>query len=206
MSLQQKQQQSLTQINAVEWMFTRYPLISKRKEAISSAVEAIKTNDLAISEIDTQIEKGITVKWIKAQLIEVLNFCGAFEAIRDTQVVVIARQIRSKYYYLTPTELTYFFEQFMSGAYGTLYVGKTINPQVILQAIRLCENALINKRAEIQEEIEEARRKEEKELTSKGLLGVNGWLRYCQRRGITDQPNPMQGFIKDTKKKQFNVK
>lgn len=206
MSLQQKQQQSLTQINAVEWMFTRYPLISKRKEAISSAVEAIKTNDLAISEIDTQIEKGITVKWIKAQLIEVLNFCGAFEAIRDTQVVVIARQIRSKYYYLTPTELTYFFEQFMSGAYGILYVGKTINPQVILQAIRLCENALINKRAEIQEEIEEARRKVEKELTSKGLLGVNGWLRYCQRHGITDQPNPMQGFIKDTKKKQFNVK
>lgn len=206
MSLQQKQQQSLTQINAVEWMFARYPLISKRKEAISSAVEAIKTNDLAISEIDTQIEKGITVKWIKAQLIEVLNFCGAFEAIRDTQVVVIARQIRSKYYYLTPTELTYFFEQFMSGAYGILYVGKTINPQVILQAIRLCENALINKRAEIQEEIEEARRKVEKELTSKGLLGVNGWLRYCQRHGITDQPNPMQGFIKDTKKKQFNVK
>lgn len=206
MSLQQKQQQSLTQINAVEWMFTRYPLISKRKEAISSAVEAIKTNDLAISEIDTQIGKGITVKWIKAQLIEVLNFCGAFEAIRDTQVVVIARQIRSKYYYLTPTELTYFFEQFMSGAYGILYVGKTINPQVILQAIRLCENALINKRAEIQEEIEEARRKVEKELTSKGLLGVNGWLRYCQRHGITDQPNPMQGFIKDTKKKQFNVK
>lgn len=206
MSLQQKQQQSLTQINAVEWMFTRYPLISKRKEAISSAVEAIKTNDLAISEIDTQIEKGITVKWIKAQLIDVLNFCGAFEAIRDTQVVVIARQIRSKYYYLTPTELTYFFEQFMSGAYGTLYVGKTINPQVILQAIRLCENALINKRAEIQEEIEEARRKVEKELTSKDLLGVNSWLRYCQRRGITDQPNPMQGFIKDTKKKQFNVK
>ena len=91
--MQQKQQQSLTQINAVEWMFARYPLISKRKEAISSAAEAVKTNDLAISAIDTQIEKGITVKWIKAQLIEVLNFCGAFEAVRDTQVVIIARQI-----------------------------------------------------------------------------------------------------------------
>ena len=116
LNLQQKQQQSLTQINAVEWMFTRYPLISKRKEAISSAAEAVKANDLAISAIDTQIEKGITVKWIKAQLIEVLNFCGAFEAVRDTQVVIIARQIRSKYYYLTPTELTYFFEQFISGA------------------------------------------------------------------------------------------
>ena len=86
------------------------------------------------------------------------------------------------------------------------YVGKTINPQVILQAIRQCENTLINKRAEIQEEQEEARRKVEKELASKGLLGVNGWLKYCQRRGITDQPNPMQGFIKDMRKKQFNVK
>lgn len=206
MNLQQKQQQSLTQINAAEWMFSRYPLISKRKEAISSATEAVRTNDLAISAIDAQIENGITFKWIKAQLIEVLNFCGAFGAVLNSQVVIIAHHIRSKYYYLTPTELTYFFEQFIGGAYGTLYVGKTINPQVILQAIRLCENALINKRAEIQEEIEEARRKVEKELTSKGLLGVNGWLRYCQRHGITDQPNPMQGFIKDMKKKQFNVK
>ena len=86
------------------------------------------------------------------------------------------------------------------------YVNKTINPQVILQAIRQCENTLINKRAEMQEEQEEARRKVEKELASKGLLGVNGWLKYCQRRGITDQPNPMQGFIKDMRKKQFNVK
>ena len=94
----------------------------------------------------------------------------------------------------------------MSGAYGTLYVSKTINPQVILQAIRQCENALINKRAEIQEEQEESRRKVEKELTSKSLLGVNGWIKYCQRLGITDQPNPMQGFIKDMRKKQFNVK
>lgn len=96
MDLQPKQQQSLTQINLIEKMLARYPLISQRKVVIHSALEAVTTQDLAISAIDAKTQEGISLKWIKAQLIDVFNFCGAFGVVNDTQVVMIARQIRTR--------------------------------------------------------------------------------------------------------------
>lgn len=188
-------------------MMRKYPLISQRKNVISSAFEAVSTDEAAISMIDNELHSNVTLKWIKAQLIDIFVFCGAFEAINDMQVIMIARHIREKYYYLTPTELTYFFEQFASGAYGMLFVGKTINPQIILQAMRQCENTLINQRAEIQAHKEEEERKQEElRLMREGKLGIKGWAIYCQKKGINNQTLPMQDFLKEMQKKKFNVK
>ena len=200
MDLQPKQQQSLTQINLIEKMLARYPLISQRKVVIHSALEAVTTQDLAISAIDAKTQEGISLKWIKAQLIDVFNFCGAFGVVNDTQVVMIARQIRTRYFHLTPTELTYFFEQFVSGAYGVLYVGKTINPQIVLQALRMCENTLINQRAELQEKQEEER------LVREGKTGINAWAMYCKKRNKSNASKPMQDFIVEMRRRKFNIK
>lgn len=201
MDLQPKQQQSLTQINLIEKMLARYPLISQRKVVIHSALEAVTTQDLAISAIDAKTQEGISLKWIKAQLIDVFNFCGAFGVVNDTQVVMIARQIRTRYFHLTPTELTYFFEQFVSGAYGVLYVGKTINPQIVLQALRMCENTLINQRAELQEKQEE-----EERLVREGKTGINAWAMYCKKRNKSNASKPMQDFIVEMRRRKFNIK
>lgn len=206
MNLQPKQQRFLTQTNVVERMFARYPLISQRKAVIQSVLEAVTTEDVAISTIDARTEEGLSLKWIKAQLIDVFNFCGAFGVVNDAQVIMIARQIRTRYYYLTPTELTFFFEQFASGAYGVLYVGKTINPQVILQAIRVCENDLINQRAQLQQEQENKQKEEEQRLVREGKTGINAWAMYCKKRGVDNQPLPMQDFIKEMRKRKFNIK
>lgn len=206
MDLQPKQQQSLTQINLIEKMLARYPLISQRKVVIHSALEAVTTQDLAISAIDTKTQEGISLKWIKAQLIDVFNFCGAFGVVNDTQVVMIARQIRTRYFHLTPTELTYFFEQFVSGAYGVLYVGKTINPQIVLQALRMCENTLINQRAELQEKQEEEKQKEEERLVREGKTGIKAWAMYCKKRNKSNASKPMQDFIVEMRRRKFNIK
>ncbi len=113
------------------------------------------------------------------------------------QVVLTARYIRNKYFYLTPAELTYFFETFIGGGYGMLYVGKTINPQTILQAVRNFDAEVINKRGEISNEEDEARQDEERRLMQEGKTGIGAWLIYCKEHGIEDQPVPMKRFLKE---------
>lgn len=194
---QPRQQQSLTQTDATGWMFSAYPLLSKRKQAIPSLYSAVRSQSKSLSEIDAHFQEPVTLKWLKAQLIEALTFCGAFGNVTDMQVVLTARYIRNKYFYLTPAELTYFFETFIGGGYGMLYVGKTINPQTILQAVRNFDAEVINKRGEISNEEDEARQDEERRLMQEGKTGIGAWLIYCKEHGIEDQPVPMKRFLKE---------
>lgn len=196
-----KQQQSLTPTDAAGWMFSAYPLLSKRKQSISSLYAAVKEQTKSLSEIDAHFHEQITLKWIKAQLIEVLTFCGAFGNVTDTQVILTARYIRNKFFYLTPAELTYFFETFIGGGYGMLYVGKTINPQTILQAVRNFDEDVINKRGEVSNEEEEARHEEERRLIEEGKTGIGAWLMYCKEHGIEGQPIPMKRALKEIQRK-----
>lgn len=189
----QRQQQSLVPIN-IGQILTKYPLVSKRSEPISSLSEAVQNDSMYLSKIDREVGEGITLKWIKAQLIDVLTLCGAFAVTNESQVIIVARHIRKKYYYLTMSELTYFFESFINGNYGMLYVGKTINPQIILQAARSFESDVISVRAQKERDNTEQRKQKEKNV------GINGWKMYCQKEGLTDQTMPMQKFLKTLKK------
>lgn len=187
-------------------MLVKYPLISMRKSSVPSLTDAVKTQDLQLSVIDAKTKESITTLWLRIQLVDILQFCGAFNAASELQVVVLARQIRSKYFYLTPTELTFFFESFIGGVYGMLYVGKTINPQAIMQAMRVFDGEVINKRAEIENELNDKRMQEEQRLIKEGKTGVHAWAKYCQEHNITDQALPMQDFLKEMRKRKFNVK
>lgn len=159
--MQERQQRSLTQINIGEWIDTYYPLISKRKEPILSLSSALKdTNSLA--SIDKKYEDGLALKWIKAQLLDTFRLLGADKSISSIQIVFMARRIRNIYYYLSPSELTYFFESLIGGGYGKIYVGDTINPQNLMEALQKFDSERASKLSEIEENINKARKKNDK--------------------------------------------
>jgi hypothetical protein len=150
-SLQIRPQQSSMLINRQQLIVDKFPLLSKRKEPIPSLSESAKDTTSLIL-IDRECGDGFSLKWIKAQLLDLFRICGAGSIITDYQVVIIARRIRKIYFYLSLSELTYFFESFISGVYGTLFVGKTINPQNLMEALRKFDNERINYFTESQTE------------------------------------------------------
>lgn len=111
-----------------------------------SAIE--DTNSLV--EIDNKFQEGLALQWVKAQLLDTFRLLGAGNSVNSLQVVFMARRIRNIYYYLSPSELTYFFESLVGGGYGKIYVGKTINPQNIMEALKQFDTDRANKLSEIE--------------------------------------------------------
>lgn len=111
--------------------------------------------------LDKRLGDSVALKWVKAQLLDTFRILGASEAVNSLQVVVIARRIRNIYYYLTASELTYFFEALIGGCYGTIYVGKTINPQNVMEALRKFDTERASTISEIECESHKGIKKEE---------------------------------------------
>lgn len=146
---QELRQRSLTLTDNEESFYKLYPLISQRKEQVANLTEAL-SDENSLVLIDKKIGEGVTLKWIKAQLLDTFRILGAPDIVSGIQIVVIARRIRNIYYYLTPSEITYFFESLIGGNYGTIYVGKTINPQNIMEALKQFDTDRANKLSEIE--------------------------------------------------------
>lgn len=146
---QEQRQRSLTLIENEESFYKLYPLISQRKEQVANLIEALSDKNSLVL-IDKKLGEGIALKWIKAQLLDTFRILGASDVVSSIQIVVIARRIRNIYYYLTPSEITYFFESLIGGNYGTIYVGKNINPQNIMEALRQFDTDRANKLSEIE--------------------------------------------------------
>lgn len=173
--LQGQQQRSLTPISIEEWADTYYPLISKRKKPILSLVSAIEdTNSLV--EIDNKFEEGLALQWVKAQLLDTFRLLGAGNSVNSLQVVFMARRIRNIYYYLSPSELTYFFESLVGGGYGKIYVGNTINPQNLMEALQKFDT----ERAQMLSQMETDANKERKKDVRTDLSIVNA---ICSKLG-----------------------
>lgn len=165
---QGQQQRSLTLINFEEWVENNYPLISKRKEPVSSLTSALKdTNTLA--SLDNDYGEGFALKWVKAQLLDTFRLLGAGNSVNSLQVVFMARRIRNIYYYLSPSELTYFFESLVGGGYGKIYVGNTINPQNLMEALQKFDT----ERAQMLSQMESDANKERKKDVRTDLSIVN---------------------------------
>ena len=155
---QEQQQRSLTLINFEEWIEINYPLISKRKEPVSSLTSAFKDTN-TFTSLDNDYEEGFALKWIKAQLLDTFRLLGAGSSVNSLQIVFMARRIRSIYYYLSPSELTYFLESLVGGGYGKIYVGNTINPQNFMEALIKFDSERATKLSQIAEETNEERKK-----------------------------------------------
>lgn len=172
---QEQQQRSLTQINIEEWSDTYYPLISKRKKPIPSLVSALKdTNSLV--DIDKKFEEGLALQWVKAELLDTFWLLGAGNSVNSSQAVFMARRIRNIYYYLSPSELTYFFESLVGGGYGKIYVGNTINPQNLMEALQKFDS----ERAQMLSQMETDANKERKKDVRTDLSVVNA---ICSKLG-----------------------
>ena len=146
---QEQQQRFLKQINIEEWANAYYPLISQRKEPISSLASAIK-DKVSLVDIDNKFGDGFSLQWIKAQLLDTFRLLGAGNSISSLQVIFMARRIRSVYYYLSPSEITYFFEALIGGGYGKVYIGNTINPQNLMEALQKFDNERSSKISELE--------------------------------------------------------
>lgn len=188
-----KQQASLIQTK--DELYVRYPQLSKRKEPIISLYDAVKETKQSLVMLDKSIGENVSLQWLKVQLIEFFSYMGAFEQVSEYQIVTLARHIRHKFYYLTLAELTYFFEAFADGSYGTMYVGKHINPQNMMEALSQYENDVLIERGRVEDEEKNQRLseilKKEKENKEKGITGYAAWLRYCKNsnRPSTDLPS-----------------
>lgn len=155
---QEQQQRSLTLINFEEWVETNYPLISNRKEPVYSLTSALEdTNTLA--SLDNDYGEGFALKWVKAQLLDTFRLLGAGSSVNSLQIVFMARRIRSIYYYLSPSELTYFLESLVGGGYGKIYVGNTINPQNFMEALMKFDSERATKLSQIANETNKERKK-----------------------------------------------
>ena len=115
-------------------MQENYPIITQRKRPIPSLSAALKDKNSLVM-LDKKLGEGVALNWVKAQLLDTYRILGASKVIKSLQIVVMARRIRTIYYYLSPSELTYFFESVIGGGYGDIYVGKSINPQNLMQAL-----------------------------------------------------------------------
>ena len=81
----------------------------------------------------------------------------------------MARRIRSIYYYLSPSELTYFLESLVGGGYGKIYVGNTINPQNLMEALQKFDS----ERAQMLSQMESDANKERKKNVKADMDTVN---------------------------------
>lgn len=135
-------------------------MISERKKPILSLASAIEdTNSLV--DIDKIYEEGLALQWVKAQLLDAFRLLGAGNSVNSLQVVFMARRIRNIYYYLSPSELTYFFESLIGGGYGKIYVGNTINPQNLMEALQKFDAERAQTLSQIEDDANKERKKDE---------------------------------------------
>ncbi len=118
------------------------------------------TNSLV--DIDKRFEEGIALQWVKAQLLDTFWLLGAGNSVNSSQAVFMARRIRNIYYYLSPSELTYFFESLVGGGYGKIYVGNTINPQNLMEALQKFDAERAQMLSQIETDANKERKKDER--------------------------------------------
>ncbi len=175
----------------------RYPALSKRKDMITTAHEAVERGGLSLVEIDKRFSDGASEWWLKKMLIELFTFLGAFDSVTVYQVNALSARIRQEYYHLTPAELTNFFYSFSLGDYGKLYAGRTVNPQDVLIGLKDFMYTLFEQRALVDGEKLAKKQKQEAIEAKKNAIS---WEEYCKRKGRDITENPLGGLLKKAEK------
>lgn len=177
-ALQKKQQASLTQTDS--------SYVSP-----TSFAEAVCRGNPPISVVRKQKPKELAT-WVKARLIEVFSYLGAYGNVTSYQVTTLARRICTKFFYFTPAELDYFFVCFSNGEYRKLYNGGSINPQDMMMSLIDFEKDLLAARGEAEirrKQMEEEKKREEEK---KKPHGYDAWVLYCQKHGLDPKAHTIQ--------------
>lgn len=151
----------------------------------TSFEDAVRRKQDAISVVrkdEGQMQRLIL--WVKARLIEVFSYLGAFDKVSEYQILTLAKRICDKFFYLTPAELDFFFVSFTNGEYRRLYNSSSVNPQDIMMSLIDYEKDLLVARGEAEKRRiaeEEARRKAEDAGKPHGL---EAWKIYCRQHNL----------------------
>lgn len=137
--------------------------------------------------LDIQKQGGLKhlVGWATGRLIELFNYLGAYDTVTDYQIQTLAQRICTKYFYITPGELDYFFLAFSNGEYRKLYNnGKSINPQDIMQSLIEYEKDLLEERGRVEDRKRAEENKRKKAEDAKKPHGLTAWKMYCEKNGL----------------------
>lgn len=146
--------------------------------------EAVNKGSQTILTIQKSGGLGKLTKWVEGRLICLFTYLGAFGTVTEFQVQSLAVRICTKYYWITPAELDYFFLCYQNGEYGKLYNNGTVNPQDIMQALIRYEPDLLAARS-IKADEEYKREQALRALEdAKKPHGVMGWIEYCRNNGL----------------------
>lgn len=167
----------------------KYPTLQNRTDAITSVYDSVYRGGMSFVEVDKYFKDGASEFWIKVMLIDLFMVIGAIDSTTSYQFKAIAQRIRQEYYHLTPSELTRFFYEFSIGEYGEIYVGKTVNPQILFIALEKYICKIYEKRAEIDSQRNRDKQKIEDE---KAKMNAISYEEYCLRKGVDPKESPLE--------------
>ena len=167
----------------------KYPTLQNRTDAITYVYDSVYRGGMSFVEVDKYFKDGASEFWIKVMLIDLFMVIGAIDSTTSYQFKAIAQRIRQEYYHLTPSELTRFFYEFSMGEYGEIYVGKTVNPQILFIALEKYICKIYEKRAEIDSQRNRDKQKIEDE---KAKMNAISYEEYCLRKGVDPKESPLE--------------
>lgn len=167
----------------------KYPTLQNRTDAITSVYDSVYRGGMSFVEVDKYFKDGASEFWIKVMLIDLFMVIGAIDSTTSYQFKAMAQRIRQEYYHLTPSELTRFFYEFSMGEYGEIYVGKTVNPQILFIALEKYICKIYEKRAEIDSQRNRDKQKIEDE---KAKMNAISYEEYCLRKGVDPKESPLE--------------
>ena len=167
----------------------KYPTLQNRTDSITSVYDSVARGGMSFVEVDKYFKDGASEFWIKVMLIDLFMVIGAIDSTTSYQFKAMAQRIRQEYYHLTPSELTRFFYEFSMGEYGEIYVGKTVNPQILFIALEKYICKIYEKRAEIDSQRNRDKQKIEDE---KAKMNAISYEEYCLRKGVDPKESPLE--------------
>ena len=87
-----------------------------------------------LTTVNLAYGRQTSVLWLVPQLIDLSEYCGCREKLKDHMLEDLAKIISIEYHYFKTSELLLFFYWFKAGRYGHFY--GSVDPMVITTALR----------------------------------------------------------------------
>ena len=143
-----------------------------------------------LGRVNTLYGEGTAEQWLTYQIGQLSLFCGT-ENMKGHQLAYLCSYIVGDYYYLSVTQLVYFFHQIKMGKYGSFY-GR-VDPQKITEAL----HSFIQQRNDILDTIENEKREKEMEEDKRKSVPMPEW--FAKKHGLT-KDNSLSDILINHKK------
>lgn len=108
-----------------------------------------------LTDINLAYGKQTSVLWLVPQLIDLSEYCGCREKLKDNMLEDLAKIISIEYHYFKTSELLLFFYWFKAGKYGRFY--GSVDPMVITTAL---QDFVLDRRSAYAKRVQEEERKQ----------------------------------------------